>query len=348
MSGAARDLADSLARHAEPVCRHYLSNGRRYGGYWIVGDIRNAPGRSTYVRLKPKVFGATDVGRWNDTATGEYGDLLDVIRESCGFERFHEVADEARRFLALPRPQHSLEDRDRASASSMQGSWSAKRFLSHCRPIEGTLAETYLRRRGVTHFEGTRSLRFHPSCFYRPEGSSITQRWPALIGVVTDLASRVTGVHRTWLHPDLICPDHGKAPIESPKRSLGNIWTHAVRFGEVDDVMAAGEGLETLLSLRTAFPNLPAIAALSASHLGAVAFPPTLRRLYVAADADPAGQRAGAALVERARAVGIEAIDLAPERNDFNNDLRALGVEGLRASLISRISAEDRSRFLSA
>ena len=34
----ASDLSDRLARDAEAVCRHYLSAGRRYGNYWIVGD----------------------------------------------------------------------------------------------------------------------------------------------------------------------------------------------------------------------------------------------------------------------------------------------------------------------
>jgi hypothetical protein len=37
--------------------------------------------------------------------TGDHGDLLDVIRESCGLVDFHDVADEARRFLAMPRPE---------------------------------------------------------------------------------------------------------------------------------------------------------------------------------------------------------------------------------------------------
>ncbi len=46
------DLARRLAERAEDVCRHYLSNGRRVGHYWIVGDVRNAPGRSMFVRLR--------------------------------------------------------------------------------------------------------------------------------------------------------------------------------------------------------------------------------------------------------------------------------------------------------
>ncbi|HQS50226.1 MAG TPA: DNA primase, partial [Xanthobacteraceae bacterium] len=46
MSGIAHDLSRRLADRAEAVCRHYLSNGRREGRYWLVGDIRNTPGRS--------------------------------------------------------------------------------------------------------------------------------------------------------------------------------------------------------------------------------------------------------------------------------------------------------------
>ena len=103
MTASASNLADSLSRHAEAVCRRYLSNGRRSGGYWIVGDVRNAPGASTFVRLKSR-GGKGAVGNWSDAATGEHGDLLDVIRETCGLVRFRDVADEARCFLNLPRP----------------------------------------------------------------------------------------------------------------------------------------------------------------------------------------------------------------------------------------------------
>jgi hypothetical protein len=51
MSESIADLARRLAQDAEAVCRHYLSNGRRQGRYWIVGDLANNPGRSLYVRL---------------------------------------------------------------------------------------------------------------------------------------------------------------------------------------------------------------------------------------------------------------------------------------------------------
>ena len=58
MADTVRDLAQRLEQQAEAVCRHYLSAGRREGGYWLVGDARNTPGRSMFVRLKESPKGA--------------------------------------------------------------------------------------------------------------------------------------------------------------------------------------------------------------------------------------------------------------------------------------------------
>ena len=62
----ARDLSAQLADRVEAVCRHYLSNGRRSGGYWIVGDTRNAKGRSLFVRLTGPTQGKGARGKWQD------------------------------------------------------------------------------------------------------------------------------------------------------------------------------------------------------------------------------------------------------------------------------------------
>ncbi len=62
----ANELACRLAREAQAVCRHYLSNGCREGRYWLVGDVRNTPGRSMFVRLKGPDFGKGAAGKWTD------------------------------------------------------------------------------------------------------------------------------------------------------------------------------------------------------------------------------------------------------------------------------------------
>ena len=209
-------------------------------------------------------------------------------------------------------------------------------------PIPGTIAETYLRKRGIMALHELRALRFHPRCYYRPDVDAPTEVWPALIAAVTDLDGKITGAHRTWLDPS----GYDKAPVDTPRRAMGHLLGHGVRFGAATDVMAAGEGLETMLSLRSALPALPMLAALSANHLAAILFPAPLRRLYVARDRDPAGDLAVATLTERAQSAGVEALTLTPVLGDFNEDLRELGVDELRAALRIQLAPEDIPRFL--
>ncbi|MCG2839488.1 toprim domain-containing protein [Sandaracinobacter sp. RS1-74] len=339
----ATNLARRLAAQAEAVCRHYLSAGHREGRYWLVGDVRNTPGRSMFVRLKGGDTGKGAAGKWTDAATGEHGDLLDVIRESCGLVDFKDVADEARTFLSMPHPEPDRpQGCERKSPAPSGSPEAARRLFAMAQPISGTLVTTYLRTRGITDLHGTGSLRFHPRCYYRPGEHSPTETWPAMIASVTDLDGRQTGAHRTWLAPD----GSGKAPIETPRRAMGDLLGHAVRFGVAGEVMAAGEGIETMLSLRMALPTMPMAAALSAAHLPAILFPDTLRRLYIARDNDPAGDDAMATLIERANAAGIEAIAVSPTLGDFNEDLRLAGLDSLRATARVQIAPQDVARFM--
>ncbi|WP_065754398.1 DUF7146 domain-containing protein [Bradyrhizobium paxllaeri] len=340
----ATELADRLAREAEAVCRHYLSNGRRVGSYWQVGDVRNTAGRSMFVRLSG-VSGKRVVGKWTDAATGEHGDLLDIIRESCGLVDFREVAAEARRFLRLPRPEPDSKRQPRASATGSPES--ARRLFAISHPIKGTIVETYLHARGITVLPGNESLRFNPRCYYRPRPSEPSETYPAMIAAVTDLDGRITGVHRTYLNPEGFDRSaNGKAPIDSPRRAMGHLLGHAVRFGIADDVMAAGEGIETILSLRCILPAMPMVAALSAAHLAAILFAVGLRRLYIVRDRDSAGDGALERLAARARTNGIEAIPLSPRCEDFNEDLRKFGKDALRESLRLQLAPEDVARFV--
>src|SRR5215468_11154533 len=145
MPRGASELAHRLAREAEAVCRHYLSNGRREGRYWLVGDAHNTPGRSMFVRLKESPKGPA--GKWTDAATGEHGDLLDVIRESCGLIDFHDVADEARRFLSLPRIELEPPPRPSRLPTQVRSPKAAQRLFAMSQPVMRTLVETYLRDR---------------------------------------------------------------------------------------------------------------------------------------------------------------------------------------------------------
>lgn len=340
MPDTASDLARRLAANAEAVCRHYLPHGKRAGAYWCVGDVYDTPGRSLYVRLRGPLSGKGAAGHWTDAATGEHGDLLDLIQAARGLHGISDALDEARRFfgrssIAVASPAPPPSDPSRA----------ARRLWNAARPIAGTIAEAYLRARGI-HVDDadTSALHFHPRCFYRADErdpAGTPDAWPALLAEVTDLDGEMSGLQRIWLDPIT----SGKASVISPRRALGHLLGNAVRFGPVSDVMTAGEGIETVLSLRSALPSLPLAAALSAGNLAALLPTRGLRRLYVARDNDDAGRWAADKLTGKMVEAGIDVVVLAPRLSDFNDDLRELGPAAVAGIVRDQLAPEDVSRF---
>jgi hypothetical protein len=338
--GAAADLARRLAREAEAVCRHYLANGHRSGRYWIAGDVQNSPGRSLYVRLQGPEYGPGAAGKWTDAATGDHGDLLDLIARNRDLRGIAAVLDEARSFLSLPRVTPLSSDHPHYAPHVAAGSPEAARRLFHLgRPITCTPAEAYLRARGILGSPDWPALRFHPSAYYRADADAPLAHWPALLAAVTDLSGTITGIQRTWLDRE----QPMKAPIADPRRAMGYLLGNGVRFGTATDILAAGEGIETMLSVKCVLPLLPVVAGLSANHLAALDLPPALARLYVARDNDAAGQHAVWHLHERHRSLDIR--ELVPVHDDFNADLCQLGADTLRARILDQFAPADAVRF---
>ena len=270
-------------------------------------------------------------GKWTDAATGEHGDLLDLIGHRIGASTLGPALDEARAFLALA--VGVRKDPEAAPRADPPASWdgaaAARRLWRRCRPLEGTQAEAYLRARGLGDCRSP-SLRFHPALAYRDAAG--WRRFPALVAAVSGPDGALEGVQRTWLHPER----PAKAPVAQPRKALGRVHGHAVRFGApggTSTTLLVGEGIETVLSLVAAAPALPAAAALSAGSLAAFVPPPGTARLLIAADRDAAGRRAAAGLEARVLAQGLAATVLTPAHGDFNDDLAALGPRALAARL---------------
>lgn len=344
ISTRAAELSERLAQSAQAVCRHYLPAGRREGRYWMVGDVAGAPGRSLYVRLFETERGR--IGNWVDAATGEHGDLVDLIRLNQRHGRLAETIEEAERFLSLP-PSPSDDTGTAATfAKPARGGspTAARRLFAASKPLTGSLAACYLRSRSITRVSDLPALRFHPRCYYRPNEDDVPGTpgaFPALIAAVTDNDVVQTGTHRTWLDPS----GGMKAKVASPRRAMGNILGNAVRFEQADDVLIAGEGIETILSLREVLPTMPMAAATSSAHLAAILFPRTLQRLYVARDRDAAGNAAFGILTDRTQAAGIELVSLLPDLADFNDDLRQHGALGLSERVRIQLHEQDQMRF---
>jgi Toprim domain len=300
-----------------------------------------SPGRNITLGATYSVLCST--AHKTDAATGEHGDLLDLIALNRDLPRLGNALDEARLFLALP--LHSarfvtpLLPRNRDEGGSSDA---ARRLFRAGSPVPGTPAEAYLRARGITVPLDWPALRYHASVYYRADTDAELQLWPALLAAVTSLDGAISGVQRTWLDRER----PAKAPIADPRRAMGFLLGNGVRFGQSIDIVAAGEGIETMLALKSVLPALPMIAGLSANHLAALELPPALRRLYVARDNDAAGIRAAERLRERHR--DIDVVTLVPVHADFNLDLGRLGAGGMRALIADQLVSSDRARLLDA
>ena len=312
----AASVAAALAERAEEVCRQYLPYGRRRGRYWVAGDLDGGRGRSLFVRLAPP--GAP--GKFTDAATGQHGDLLDIIRHRICAPTLRAALDEARAFLARPAAPAG------GSGDAYDATEAARRLWHRCRVIDGTRAEAYLHARGLARCRFP-ALRYHPALLYRDGGG--VRRLPALVAAVTGSDEAVCGVLRTWLHPTR----PAKANVNRPRKALGRVHGHAVRFGDPADgaSLLVGEGIETVLSLVTASPAITAAAALSAGSLGAFAPPAGVTRLVIARDNDPEGERAALRLARRCARAGVAATVISPRGADFNEDLLAFGPAALAA-----------------
>jgi putative DNA primase/helicase len=191
----------------------------------------------------------------------------------------------------------------------------ARRLLRESHPAADTLAQNYLRSRGLT-MRVPPSLRFH-SNLRHPTGA----KFPAMVGCVQNCIGQIVAIHRTFLNKD----GSGKANVQPAKMMLGPCVGCAVRFAKPASVIAIAEGIETALSIAQACPHLAVWAALSAPGIRALQLPEVVQELIICADNDPngTGERAAKAAAMRFVNEGRKVrIALPTNANDFNDLLR--------------------------
>jgi hypothetical protein len=104
-------------------------------------------------------------------------------------------------------------------------------------PLPGTLAEEYLKSRGINGFASP-TLRYLSSAYHSPSRNKL----PALIARIDRLGcTEPVGVHRTFLKLDGI----GKADVPQNKMMLGQVQGGSVHLAEPTDQLAVTEGIET-------------------------------------------------------------------------------------------------------
>jgi hypothetical protein len=328
------EISADLGARAESFCRAYFAEGHRQGNYWQVGDTSGAVGRSLVIRLH--AGDGRRAGGWTDYATGEFGDLIDLLHAKLGSRSLRETLREALQFLGnapLTVPQVSKKVCRDAGAANTKRIASARQLFASGKPVFGTTAAIYLRRRGIARFGP--ALRFHPRVYLRGDDRTSDHpcHSPALLAKVTDNQGNITGCARTYLDPTT-----GRiADLRNPKRILGQLQGTAIRFwsGSNPGDLIVGEGLENTLSVGTALPGFNLASCLTATHLGLFIPPSGIKCIWIARDNDAAGERAAQTLASKLGSSGIECRHLVPKLGDFNEDLLAFGKGRFRNVLLA-------------
>jgi hypothetical protein len=230
-------------------------------------------------------------------ADGEDGRLLAHCFGGCTFDEvlpalieFDEDADAGEYEPA--RPVESAIDIARRRAH-------ARQLYDRLAPAAGTIAERYLRSRGIT-IEIPRILRFG-LCPHRSGGTC-----PAMAAPIVDMSGEQTAVHLTFL------ASGGSAKAAFIDTRLQRETRGVLRGGAIHlaphnpgSELIIAEGIETTLSAMQIF-GLPGWSVVYAGGLKTIELPSAVRRIVIGADNDrsSAGQRNALAAYDRWRAEG--------------------------------------------
>lgn len=261
-------------------------------------------------------------GFWYSHSEKDGGDIINLIMRElkCSFT---EALAFAAPFVNGQRPLLRIGTNDEDEAEDEARTEKALKIWSESRRLRGTLAEYYLRSRGLeVPAEALQVLRFHPECPF--DGSTV----PALVALVRDVVTdEPVAIHRTALTED------GRK-LDRP-RVLGPKKGGAIKLSPISTIgseLAIGEGIETTLSERPLGIDVPAWSLCDAGGLSQFPVLPSLdavERLTILADNDASkvGQNAAAKTRARWEAARRCVRVLTPQKEgfDFNDLLMAQG-----------------------
>ena len=152
------------------------------------------------------------------------------------------------------------------------------------KPIQGTVAELYLAKRGIFRENIPPSLRFHPGLkFWDPKEKKDYGVFPCMLAPVKDKNGLILSIHRTFL-----TPEGDKAPVPEPKKLMAkcaDLGGSAIKLWTPRDVLGLAEGIETALAAR-AIARIPVWSCVSAVLMELVEIPESVRHVVIWADLD--------------------------------------------------------------
>ncbi len=315
-------IAAMLADRIEALVADLLPGSRREGHRIRAGSAGGERGDSLSLLLAgPKR------GRWEDFASGEHGDPLDLIRVAFGMTPA-EAVRWAKAWLGIDgdRPEPRRAPDQPAKVAPVDEADRHRRrlaLLARSRPIAGTLAEVYLEARGLplaslAPLLDPGALRFVPDAWHWPSKATLPAMVAPIVGIETN---EVRGLHLTYLAPD----GRGKAEVEMSRLFSGPTGGGCIKLVADADVtigLAIGEGIESTCTAILA--GLPAWSLMMAGGMADFPVLPGIECLTVLVDNDPAGIAGAGKVSVRWRSAGRLVRVPRPEGagQDWNDEVR--------------------------
>jgi hypothetical protein len=212
----------------------------------------------------------------------------------------------------------------------------ARRIARESQPLQGTVAERYLREHRGIQGKLPSTYRFHPAVWHFE-----TERcYPCLVVIAADEKQQNQAIQAIYLDET----SANKAKLEAPKLTHGNIQSAAVlvNAGRDNKTIAIAEGPETALSIVEANPELTVYATLGSSNFQSVPLSKETKTLLFCADNDGKQTNSQNKVKEAAdyyAQKGIEVWQTLPsaipglKKVDFNDILKQQGKEAVRRYL---------------
>jgi Toprim domain/CHC2 zinc finger len=216
----ATPIEDEIARRGIKL----IGRGERVGPCPVCG------GRDRFsINVKKQI--------WNCRGCAKGGDVVDLVQHLDGVDFKIAVATLAgdERKPIRPAPKATAPQDDDAANTAR-----ALKLWEEGSPIDGTVAEEYLRRRGLEPSEGDDALRFYSPC---PFGPGVT--YPCLIALFRNIVTNAPrAIHRIAITA---------GGIMIGKKMLGPVVGAAVKLDADENIergLVIGEGIETCLAAR--------------------------------------------------------------------------------------------------
>lgn len=286
------EIACLLARNAEEVAKHLLSNGKRDGREWRCGSISGESGKSLGIHLL-----GDKAGVWSDFATGQSGDLLDLWREVRNVS-MPQAMSEAASWLGVSleykkprfaRQQKIFKKPAEKPADALPGT-PAWQYLTDVRKLSEPTLKAY--RVGQT----TRSMLFP---YYNQTGELVMVKW-------RHIADKKFGVTESGMQPALF----GWQAIPPSARSV------AITEGEIDAM--------SLYEYQVPALSVPFGGGTGAKHDWIEHEFDALERfdeIFIVMDMDDVGRQAAAEIIDRLGRHRCRVVEL--PNKDANDCLRS-------------------------